>query len=148
MPNLLGQFFQVTLKREYTMLKPLTLMLIRNIFRLEPKTRYRARVSPALGESVAAHEGMDTGLFATRDKTKNFTEQWRDDEAPTAYPHLEHCSVQELSLSASDEINPASGLPMMDGIYDIAGNTFWTNVDEAGLSAPKVFLCSKLGGYR
>lgn len=75
MPNLLDQLFQVTLKREYTMLKPLTLMLIRNIFRPKHKTRYRARVPPTLGDSVAAHEAMNTGLFATRDKTKNITEQ-------------------------------------------------------------------------
>lgn len=109
------------------MLKQLTLMLIRNIFRLKPKPRYRARVSPTLGEPVATHEAMNFGLLATRDKTKNITEQLRDDAAPVAYSCLEHCLDLECSLCASDEINPASCLPMMDGIYDIAGNTFGTN---------------------
>lgn len=112
------------------MLKTLIAKLAKNLFRPQYNPGYQTRIYPRLGEMIIVHDTLDFGPIAMADELLPTYDFWLSDE--TAGTDLLANSYHENSctLDSSPDINPASGLPMMDTLLDVAGNLYGINSGE------------------
>ncbi len=106
------------------MLKTLIAKLAKSLLRPKFNPGYQTRVYPRLGEMIIVHDSLDFGPIATADELKPINDFWLSDEMPdTAL--LTHNDCEDVfTVDLLPGINPASGLPMMDGLLDVAGNIY------------------------
>lgn len=106
------------------MLITLITKLAKNLFRSKYTPGYQTRVYPRLGEMIVIHDTLDYGPIATADELQPFNDIWLSDEMPDTGSLSDSYCDEAFSLDSFPSINPANGLPMMDGILDVAGNVY------------------------
>lgn len=105
------------------MLKTLIAKLTKSLLRPKFNPGYQTRVYPRLGEMIIVHDSLDFGPIAKADELKQIDDFWLSDEMPDTCL-LTHNYCEDVFTDSLPGINPASGLPMMDGLLDIAGNLY------------------------
>lgn len=101
------------------MLKTLIAKLAKSLFRPKYNPGYQTRVYPRLGEMIIIHDSLDFGPIATADELKPIDDFWLSDEMPDT-GLLTHNDCEDVfTFDSLPGINPASGLPMMDGLLDV-----------------------------
>ena len=106
------------------MLKTLIAKLAKTLFRPQYNPGYQTRVYPRLGEMIIVHDTLDFGPIATANELKPIDDFWLSDEVPDTSLLADSLCDETFAFDSLPVINPASGLPMMDGILDVAGNIY------------------------
>jgi hypothetical protein len=73
---------------------------------------------------VIVHDSLDFGPIATADELKPIDDFWLSDEMPITGLLIHNYCEDVFAFDSLPGINPASGLPMMDGLLDVAGNLY------------------------
>lgn len=106
------------------MLNTLIAKLTKSLLRPKFNPGYQTRVYPRLGEMLIVHDSLDFGPIATADELKPIEDFWLSDEMPiTGLPNHNY-REDVFAFDSLPGINPASGLPMMDRLLDVAGNLY------------------------
>jgi hypothetical protein len=114
----------------YAMLKTLITKLAKTLFRPKYNPGYQTRVYPRLGEMIIVHDTLDFGPTAMADELLPTYDFWLSDETPDTDLLAHSYHEDTFTLDSSPDINPASGLPMMDALFDVAGNVYGMNSCE------------------
>ncbi len=118
------------------MMKFLLTKLANNLFRPKHNPGYQTRVYPTLGEMVIIHDTLDSGSTATASKMQQINDIGLNDEEPEFFTPCDHWRAEEIELYSPSDINPANGLPMINGVIDVAGNPYgmndWGDIFNAG----------------
>ncbi len=109
------------------MMKFLLTKLANNLFRPKHNPGYQTRVYPTLGEMVIIHDTLDSGSTATVRKMQQINDIGLNDEEPESFTSCDHWRAEEIELYSPSDINPANGLPMINGVIDVAGNPYGMN---------------------
>ena len=114
------------------MLKTLIAKLAKSLFRQKYNPGYQTRVYPRLGEMIIVHDSLDFGPIATVDELKPIKDFWLSDEMPDTGLFTHNDCEDVFTFDSLPGINPASGLPMMDGLLDVAGNLYGMSDFDCG----------------
>lgn len=106
------------------MLNTLIAKLAKSLFRPKYNPGYQTRVYPRLGEMIIVHDSLDFGPIATADELKPIDDFWLSDEMPDTGLLTHNDCENVFTIDSLPGINPASGLPMIDGLLDVAGNLY------------------------
>lgn len=91
------------------------------------KPLYTTVVYPTLGEAVVLHDGLNIRSERTWYQYPDSLDLHIDDNAlcvePVMQTQTDNCSLHS-SLRDNIWVNPANGLPIMDGFVDIMGNAY------------------------
>ncbi|HBO6052690.1 hypothetical protein N0036_08590 [Pseudomonas aeruginosa] len=115
------------------MYNSLLLKLIRCLFGTSPSNSYQHRIEPTIGQAYVFPDTEDFLPVVTADDTT-----WTVDDLVHTQPQLAitEWSGQDCSFGHDHlEINPASGLPMLDSVIDVAGNVYGTDSMSIDLSS-------------
>lgn len=104
------------------MIKSLLMKLIRNLFGASPRSGNQRRIEPTIGRAIVFDDTEDYWPLTTADDLTQMQPQldssaWYDHDSSFDFAHL--------------QINPASGLPMVDDVMDVAGNVY--GMDSASI---------------
>ena len=106
------------------MLKTLITKLAKTLFRPRLNPGYQTRVYPKLGEMAVIHDTLDFGPIATASELQQIKDIWISNELPDIGALSGSWFDEAIAFDAFPTINPGSGLPMTDGILDVAGNVY------------------------
>lgn len=109
------------------MLKSLLIKLANKLFHSKHNPGYQTRVYPTLGEMVVIHDTLDFGPTATASQTQQIKDIWLNDEESEIFRPCDDWHAEYFELDLLPTINPANGLPMINGIIDAAGNLYGMN---------------------
>lgn len=109
------------------MLKTLIAKLSKSLFRPKYNPGYQTRAYPRLGEMIIIHDSLDFGPIATADEPKPIDDCWLSYDVPDTCCMADSLCDDAFATDSSPGVNPASGLPMMDGFMDVAGNMYGMN---------------------
>ena len=109
------------------MLKSLFTKLAKYIFLPKHNPGYQTRAYPTLGEMVIIHDTLDSGSTATASQMKRINDIWLNDEQTEIFTPCDEWRSEDVELYSTPTINPANGLPMIDGVIDVAGNPYGLN---------------------
>lgn len=107
---------------EIAMIKSLLIKLIRNLFGASPRSGYQRRIEPTIGRAIVFDDTEDYWPLGTADDAI-----WTTDDLPQMQSQLDSSAWDGHDSSfdfAHLQINPASGLPMVDDVTDVAGNVY------------------------
>ena len=106
------------------MLNTLIAKLTKSLLRPKFNPGYQTWVYPRLGEMVIVHDSLDFGPIATADELKLIDDFWLSNEMPITGLLTHNYCEDVFAFDSLPGINPASELPMMDGLLDVAGNLY------------------------
>lgn len=107
------------------MLKHLITSLTNRWLKAAPSEGYKTIVYPSLGQTMLIHDSLDFGPIASTEELTQYTELWDEDEMPTLQTEAIEWHHAEITFeSPCCDINPSSGLPMLDSVLDVSGNVF------------------------
>ena len=106
------------------MLKTLITKLAKTLFRPRFNPGCQTRVYPKPDEMVVIQDTLDFGPIATASELQQIHDIWLSDELPDIGALSGSWCDEALAFDAFPTINPGNGLPMTDGILDVAGNVY------------------------
>ena len=92
---------------------------------------YQTKVYPKLGEMVVTHDTLEFGPTATAAQLQQINDIWLSDEKPETGLLSGIWRNEALVFDSFPTINPTNGLPMMDGVLDVAGDVYGMSDCEA-----------------
>lgn len=116
------------------MFQSLITKLIKSLSPTKPSQGYQTRIEPKLGQILVIHDTLDFGPLATFEELSQLEEFWRIEELPDIQSESIDWHGSEFTFEPiCFDVNPASGLPMLNGQIDIAGNVFGTSNHDIAL---------------
>lgn len=112
------------------MLKILIATLTNNLSSQKFSRRCQDRVDPELGDMAEIHDRVEFEPIARAAELQQHNDIWLSDELPDTHSISGIWCDEALAFDSLQTINPANGLPMMDGILDVAGNVY--GMDDCG----------------